>query len=139
MAKKTTGGLSGTASVLAAAAAAGAAGYYFYGSDNAKQHRVAASKWAKSLKKDVVTGAKKAKKLSGPALAAIVDEAASTYRDMRGVDRTHLMAAAKELKKHWRHVANEVSTKAPARAKKVAKKVVTKAKKRTKAAVRRPR
>ncbi len=82
------------AGVLAAAAAAGAASYYFYGTKNAKKHQHAASVWAKGLKRDVVKGVKKLKKVDAQTVAAVIEEAAATYRGMRGVADTDVQTAS---------------------------------------------
>lgn len=130
---------------MAVAAAAGA-GYYFYGSDNAKKHRAAASKWAKGMKNDVVKEAKKLKKIDQKDIAKIVDKAAAAYASVRSVNQHELKAAATELKKNWKRVGDEVAgrvaktvksvkkaskkvAKRPA-AKKTAKKAVKKAPKK---------
>lgn len=113
------------AGVLAAAAAAGAT-YWFYGADNAKKHRKAASKWAKEMKADVVKEAKKLKALDQKAMTAIVNKASEAYAGARSVDAADLKAAAAELKKNWRAIQNEISGGVTA-AKKSATKAVKKA------------
>lgn len=113
------------AGLLAAAAVAGA-GYYFYGSDKAKQHRAAASKWAKGMKADVVKEAKKFKKIDQKQVAKIVDRATVAYAKARSVNQKELKAAASELKKHWRRLSEEVTARAKRPAKKAAKKAVKK-------------
>lgn len=127
---------------LAAAAAAAAAGYYFYGSDKAKQHRAAASKWAKDMKAQVVKETKKVKKIDQKQVAKIVDRAAAAYASARSVNQQDLKAAAAELKKHWRRLSEEVASRAKRPAQKAAKKSSKKAapkKSSKKAAKRRPR
>ncbi|MBU2330198.1 hypothetical protein KKG57_01895 [Patescibacteria group bacterium] len=118
------------AGVLAAVAAAGAAGYYFYGTKNAKKHRQATAKWVTGLKKDVIREAKKLKKLDEAALAAIVDNAAKTYKGMQEVTPKELKEAVAELKGNWTKLRKEMAPK-PA-VKKAVKKVVKKATKKTK-------
>jgi hypothetical protein len=111
---------------LAAVAAAAGAGYYFYGDKSAKKHRAAASKWAKDMKQQVVREAKKVNNLDQKSLAKIVDAAAAAYATARSVDKNDLTAAARELKKHWKTVKEEVSG-AAARAGSAVKKAVSKA------------
>lgn len=94
---------------LAALAAAAGAGYYYYGSDKAKQHRAAASKWAKDMKADVVKEAKKLKKIDQKQVARIVDGAAAAYASARSLNQQDVKAAAAELKKHWRRLSDEVA------------------------------
>lgn len=115
------------AAALAMAAAAGAT-YYFYGDKSAKKHRQAATKWAKSLKQDVIDEAKKLKQLDKQAMTAIVNKATEAYKDLRNVDTKDLKTAAAELKKHWKMIEQEARGVAPvAASKKVApKKVVSK-------------
>lgn len=124
------------AGVLAAAAAAGAA-YYFYGTKKAVQHRDAASKWAKGLKRDVLKKMKKVEKLTGKTSAALIEEAAQAYRGMEGVSKKDLDAAVEELKKNWSKVKKELEPSAEVagavkKAEKAVKKVVAPAKKAAK-------
>lgn len=91
-----------------AAAGAAAAGYYFYGDKNAKKHRQAATKWARSMKADVVAEAKKLKKLDRAAMIAVVNKATQAYQQAKNVDKDDLKAAAAELKKNWRMVEAEI-------------------------------
>lgn len=117
------------AGVLAAVAAAGAAGYYFYGAKDAKQHRNATKKWAKSLKNDVVREAKKLKDLDEKALAVIVDTAAKAYKGIDDVTPGDLRRAAAELKENWENVKKEIrrtGSKAKTSAKKSVKKAAPK-------------
>lgn len=135
-AKKGNGALAAAeigAGVLAAAAAAGAA-YYFYGTKKAEQHRDAASKWAKGLKRDTLKKMKKLEKVSGKSVAAIVDEVSATYRGMDGVSKKDIDNAVEELKKHWSKLKKELEpsdeiTSSVKKAVKTAKKAVAPAKK----------
>jgi len=116
------------AGVLAVAAAAGA-GYYFYGSDNAKKHRAAATKWAKGMKADVLKETKKLKRVDQKQIAQIVDRAAAAYASARTANTAEVKAAAAELKKNWQRVREEIAarTKRSAPARKAAKKSSKKA------------
>lgn len=109
------------AGVLAAAAAAGAT-YWFYGAENAKKHRKAATKWAKDMKAEVIKEAKKVQKLDQKAMTAIVNKTSAAYAGIRSVDASDLKEAAAELKKNWREIQKEISGVA-----KSAKKTATKA------------
>lgn len=112
-AKKGNGALAAAeigAGVLAAAAAGAA--YYFYGTKKAEQHRDAASKWAKGLKRDTLKKMKKLEKVSGKSVAAIVDEVSATYRGMDGVSKKDIDNAVEELKKHWSKLKKELEPSA---------------------------
>jgi hypothetical protein len=100
------------AGLLAAVAAAGAAGYYFYGTKNAAQHRDAASKWAKGLKRDTMKQVKKLQKLDAKSVAIAVDKASEAYRQMEGVSRKDVDAAVEELKKNWTKMKKELEPSA---------------------------
>jgi len=124
------------AAALGAAAAAGAAGYYFYGTQHAKKHRQAASKWAKGLQKDVQKRVKSLSKIDAKAVGRIVDDAAAAYQGVRGVAATDVGMAAAELKRNWNKIQGEFKPsaavtktvkKATSVAKKTVKKVVKKA------------
>jgi len=120
-----------TKGVLAAAALA-AAGYYFYASKNAKKNRQVAAKWAVDMKRDVVKRARALKNVDRAAVAAIVEQSARAYKGMRGLDRSEVERAAKELKKNWQKIAAELK-KGGAKVKSAAKHAT----KRGKAAVKR--
>jgi len=120
-----------TKGVLAAAALA-AAGYYFYASKNAKKNRQVAAKWAVDMKRDVVKRARALKNVDRAAVAAIVEQSARAYKGMRGLDRSEVERAAKELKKNWQKIAAELK-KGSAKVKSTAKHVT----KRGKAALKR--
>ena len=96
-----------TKGVLAAAALA-AAGYYFYASKNAEKNRQVAAKWAVDMKRDVVKRARALKNVDRAAVAAIVEQSARAYKGMRGLDRSEVERAAKELKKNWQKIAREL-------------------------------
>ncbi len=95
------------AGVLAAAAAG--AGYYFYGDKNSKKHRSAASKWAKDMRATVVKQTKKLPTVDQKTVAALVDRAASTYQNVRNIDRNDLAGAAQELKANWQQIQKEIA------------------------------
>lgn len=134
-AKKGVGALEAAevgAGVLAAAAAGAA--YYFYGTKKAPQHREAASKWAKGLKRDALKKMKKLEKLSGTTTATVIEEAAAAYRGMEGVSKKDVDAAVEELKKNWTKMKKELApsaevTGAVKKAVKTVKKTVAPAKK----------
>lgn len=122
--------------VLAAAALA-AAGYYFYASKDAKKNRQVAAKWAGEFKKDVVKRAKALKNVDRAAVAAIVEQSARAYKGVRELDRGEVERAAKELKKNWQKIANELkkgSASAVKGAKKAGKRAAGAVKKVKKAA-----
>lgn len=106
--------------VASVAAAAAAAGYYFFGAKNASAHRRKAVAWANSLKKDVVTQAKKLKKLDEKAIKAVVTQASKVYETVKAVEKKEVAAAAKELKAHWREIQKE-ATGAPKKVARVVK------------------
>ncbi|RJQ33716.1 hypothetical protein C4568_03915 [Candidatus Parcubacteria bacterium] len=109
MAKQKTGKGKDVGLALAGAAlAAAAAGYYFYGSDDAKKHRAKAAKWAVGFKKEVEKQVQRVGTIDRATIAAAVDRAAKAYANARTVGEAELGAAAKELKKHWRDLAEEV-------------------------------
>lgn len=137
------------AGVLAAVAAAGA-GYYFYGTKNATQRREAASKWAKGMKRDVLKHVKKLQKLDAKSVAAAVEKASATYRQMEGVSKKDVDVAVEELKKNWTKIKKELEPSVevkkavrtatnPKAAKKAATKVVKDVKKTVKKAVKKAR
>ena len=129
----------GTALGLAAAAA-GAAGYFFFGSKDAAKRRAKAAAWSRKLHADVVSKAKKLKKLDEKAIRTIVDESSRAYEKVKSVDKADLAGAARELKNNWKHISAELTRvakkdvrvvksatkKAVSSAKKTVSKVVTK-------------
>lgn len=108
-----------------AAVAGAAAGYYFYGTQNAKKHRQAASKWATGMKKDVHSQVKRLKNIDAKSVAKIVDKASKTYNSAKGASKVDVALAAKELKANWKTIKAELapSKKAVSAVKKTMKKV----------------
>lgn len=89
------------AGIVAAGVAAAAAGYYFYASKSAKKHRKIAATWAGDMKNEVLKEAKRLKKTSPEAFAAVVDRVARTYQAARNIDVKEVKRAANELKANW--------------------------------------
>ncbi len=118
--------------IAAAAAAAAGAGYYFYGSKDAKSNRKKVSKWAGDMEAQVISKAKKLKKLDEKAYKTIVDETMKAYTKVKSIDQDDLRGAALELKSNWKNVKKEldrVATSETTRAKGAAKKAVKAVKK----------
>jgi hypothetical protein len=136
MAKRTTAkkAIGVGVGVAAAAAALGAGAYYFFGSKQAAKHRKTTARWANDLKKDVVRGVKKAKKLDEAAYRAIVDEASKAYATISDIDRSDLEAAARELRENFKAVKREITRVAKKDTKVVSKAAKGVAKKVSKAA-----
>ena len=93
---------------IAAAAAAGA-GYFFFGSKEAAKHRAKAAGWSRKLHSEVVSKAKKLKKLDEKAIRTIVDQSTRAYEKVKSIDRSDLEGAAKELKANWKHISAELA------------------------------
>ena len=93
---------------IAAAAAAGA-GYFFFGSKQAAKHRAKAAGWSRKLHSEVVSKAKKLKKLDEKAIRTIVDQSTRAYEKVKSIDRSDLEGAAKELKANWKHISAELA------------------------------
>jgi hypothetical protein len=113
-------------------AAGAAAGYYFYGSKKAKKHRKIAAKWANDMKKDVVTEAKKLKKVDAKSFAKVVDAVAHTYQGVRAVSPSDIKRAGAELKANLQQVRREMEQtgrKGVSHMKTVGKRAVTKSSK----------
>ena len=109
----------------AAAAAAGVASYYFYAHKNAAKNRRIVAKWANDLKDDVVSRARKLKKLDRQAIVALVDQAVATYETVRDIDRSDLERAAKELKDNWQKIISELPQAARSSIREVKSKATT--------------
>jgi hypothetical protein len=120
--------------VAAALAGVAAAGYYFYASPEAKQHRKIATKWASTMKSDVLKQAKALKNIDRKSVEAIIMNAQKTYKGLKNMDHKEVERAARELKMNWQEIVKEVG-KGASTAKKTAKKVVTSAEKAVKKTV----
>ena len=91
----------------ALAAGAAAAGYYFYGHKDAEKHRREAAAWSRSFKKEVMRQMESAKAVNKDTVAAAVDKAVGIYERLRAIDTAELLHAARELKTHWQHLAED--------------------------------
>jgi hypothetical protein len=127
---------------IAAVGAAAAAGYYFYASKDAKKHRREAAKWAGGFKDEVIREAKRMGDLDARSVARAVDSAVLTYEGLRGIDRSELARAARELKANWERVQSDVmkaGKRGATRAKRSVKKAAKKAGKKAAKAVKKAR
>ncbi len=104
MQKKTQAGLL----AAAGAAAAATAGYYFYASKNAGKNRRVAAKWAKDLKKDVISRAARMDKIGRKTIYEAIDDAARAYAGAREVSTEEIIRAGKELKNNWQSLMKEL-------------------------------
>src|SRR3989344_4129050 len=95
---------------LRAAVALGAlaaAGYYFYASKNAKKHREDTVQWARGFKKEVMKQLEVANEINRETIGEAVDRAVGAYENLKAVDTSELVKAARELKDHWKEFAAE--------------------------------
>lgn len=109
---------------LGAAAIAGAATYFFTGKDGAKNRKKVGA-WAAKAKKEVIKEIKGMGTVSQKSYNKAVDVALANYKNLKDIDKSEVLALAKELKKHWTGIQKDVkklvNKKAPAK-KKAAKK-----------------
>src|SRR5437016_1655343 len=87
------------AGIVALAAAATAA--YFMSN---KKNRNKVSAWAQKAKKEVVKELKNAGSVSQSAYNEAVDIAMQNYKNLKNIDRSEVLALAKELKGHWQNI-----------------------------------
>jgi len=99
----------GRSLALGALAAGAVATYYFYASKNAKQHRKQAARWSLQFKKEVIKQIDSAKATNQTAVASAIDKAAEMFENLRAVDKSELLVAARELKAHWRDLAQDIA------------------------------
>ena len=91
----------------AALAAAAAATYFFTGKRGAK-NRKKVSTFAKSVQSDVVKQLKKVKNVSEKNYDVAVDQVLKRYSALKQVDKSEILAAAKELKSHWNTISKQL-------------------------------
>jgi len=95
--------------VAGAATAAGlAAGYYFYASKGAKKNRRVAAAWAKSLRDEALSQAKKLKNIDRSQVLGVIDTVAAGYENMREIEARDVRSAIKDLKSNWQKLADDV-------------------------------
>ena len=99
----------GRSLALGALAGGVVATYYFYASKNAKQHRKQATRWSLQFKKEVIKQIESAKATNQTAVASAIDKAAEIFENLRAVDRSELLDAARELKAHWRELSQDIA------------------------------
>lgn len=100
MEKKTKIGIV-SATVAAVGAAAGA--YYFYGSKDAKKHRVEAAAWMKKAEKEIITQAKRLKEemFTRENYEKIVSQVSAKYREMKDVGKDEVDDFVESLNDAW--------------------------------------
>jgi gas vesicle protein len=111
---------------VATLAAVGAGAYYLLGPDGKKNQKKALALVSK-MKKEVISEAKKAKKLSGPIYNKAVDIVSKNYAKQYKAHEKDIKAIASKLKSEWKDVEKNIKTTTKKVAKKV-KKVVAKKK-----------
>jgi hypothetical protein len=109
-----------TLAISAGVAALAAAGYFFFG-PNGNKNRKNMKGWMIKMKGEVIEKLEKAKEVTEPVYNTIVDTIATKYA--KTVDQNEIQDMVKNLKKHWKSISGEASSK-----KKSAKKVTAKVK-----------
>lgn len=114
-----------------AALAAAAAGTYLFTGKRGEKNRATVKKWVGSAQKEVAKQVKGMEKMSKAAYNKTVDTVLQQYESLKDIDKSELLAVAKELKGHWDTISKEVST-ASKKVKPVVQKVAKKAVKEVK-------
>src|SRR5689334_6410333 len=84
-----------------AAVAAAATGAYLFGGKRGAKNRAKVAKWAANAKKDVEKEVGKITTKSKAAYSNAVDKVLKQYENLKEVDKSELLAVAKELKEQW--------------------------------------
>lgn len=98
---------------LAAGVIAGVAGMYFlHGQGKApKANRQKIKGWVLKAKGEALEKIEKMKELDEEAYHAIIDGVMAKYNKLDSSDREEIEALAKDMKKHWKAIAREITNK----------------------------
>jgi uncharacterized protein (DUF2225 family) len=114
MDKKTTKkkGLSAKAviGIGAGVAALTATAYVLFGPEGKKNQKAIRS-WAVKMKGEIIEKFEEAKELTEPIYHKIIDEAEAKYAKLKDVDKEELKATIAEIKRHWKALKKEASSK----------------------------
>lgn len=90
------------------AVAAGLAAVYLFGTNEGKKHRANLTHWMNDFKKEVQDRLHDLKKVDKDVYFEIVDDVVNRYQDIDEVNAEELMSFAKEMKKHYETVQQEM-------------------------------
>jgi len=94
----------------AGVAALSAAAYVLFGPQGKKNQKAIRS-WAVKMKGEIIEKFEDAKELTEPVYHKIIDSAEAKYAKLKNVDKEELAATVAEIKKHWKALKKEVSSK----------------------------
>lgn len=94
----------------AGVAALSAAAYVLFGPQGKKNQKIIRS-WAVKMKGEIIEKFENAKELTEPVYHSIIDNAEAKYAKLKNVDKEELAATVAEIKKHWKSLKKEVSSK----------------------------
>jgi hypothetical protein len=95
------------AAVTGLVAAAAAGGYYLYG-PHGEKNRVKVKSWMLKAKGEVLEKMEKLREIDQDAYNKIVDQVATRYAKMKTVTKKEADEMARDLKKHWKQIYDDV-------------------------------
>jgi hypothetical protein len=93
---------------LAALAAAAAGAYFLYGTDAGKKRRQQIKSWSLKMRADVLDRMEKMREWSEEAYNAAIDTVSEKYKGIKSIDPSELAVLVAELKRHWKHIKQQV-------------------------------
>jgi len=98
----------------ATVAALGAAAYIMFGPD-AKKNKKAIKGWAVKMKGEIIEKLEEAKEITEPVYHKAVDTVSAKYAKIKKIDPKELKIVVDEVKKHWKGLVKDISSKTKAR------------------------
>jgi gas vesicle protein len=108
---------------ITAAVAAAAGTYFLYGSKRAAQNRKAVKSWMLKAKAEVLEKLEAAQDMTQAEYEQLIDVVTTTYQGVKNASKVDLSDFKKEMKNHWKDIANTAAPKKKAAIKKVVAKV----------------
>ena len=104
MVQKKQSSLGVAAVAVAGLAAVSTAAYLFFGPE-AKKNKKLVRTWAMKMKAEIIEKLEQTKEVTEPVYHKIVDQAVAKYSKAKNVDQKELEAVVKDLRKHWKVLA----------------------------------
>ena len=112
VAKKKGFGVKEAIGIGAGIAALSAAAYVLFGPEGKKNRKIIRG-WSVKMKGEIIEKFENAKELTEPVYNQIIENVQAKYAKLKNVDQEELVKVIGEIKKHWKTIKREATSKKP--------------------------
>ena len=112
VAKKKGFGVKEAIGIGAGIAALSAAAYVLFGPEGKKNRKIIRG-WSVKMKGEIIEKFENAKELTEPVYNQIIENVQAKYSKLKNVDQEELVKVIGEIKKHWKAIKREATSKKP--------------------------